>query len=405
MENPKNMKRKREAGRNQSDVKVHSDRKKKHVHDSNATKTLKENNHAELDSKSDTASKKLKLKLHNENNIESKTDTSAKRKRDRRKRNTKVLKKKRREMDNLKSEGNVTEKGKVHVKTDSIHLKTEEKPVQIPRRPEDFSSNWEKLKQKLFLPPSKSKKHASKKKVENVEPEKPPDIWFDDVDESLLDIQPKQPVGKRKKNDKKSLVKEGTSSGLTKAVAMDCEFVGVGSNSRQDMLARVSLVNQFGHCIYDTFVKPQEEVTDYRTWVSGVREKDMLNGVEFSVACKKAAEMIKGRILVGHAIKNDLKVLYLSHPRKLVRDTSKYKPFRAMFNGKTPSLKKLTAKVLDVAVQEGEHSSIQDAQATMRLYTMYKQKWEKDLALQNPRKLKHLKKMKDLQNEPLDGKS
>ena len=34
-------------------------------------------------------------------------------------------------------------------------------------------------------------------------------------------------------------------------------------------------------------------------------------------------------------------------------------------------LKILTAKMLGVTVQEGEHSSVQDAQATMRLYTMF----------------------------------
>ena len=34
--------------------------------------------------------------------------------------------------------------------------------------------------------------------------------------------------------------------------------------------------------------------------------------------------------------------------------------------------------MLGVAVQQGEHSSVQDAQAAMRLYTMFKKDWEKD---------------------------
>ena len=29
--------------------------------------------------------------------------------------------------------------------------------------------------------------------------------------------------------------------------------------------------------------------------------------------------------------------------------------------------------------QEGEHSSVQDAQATMRLYTMFRKEWENEL--------------------------
>ena len=59
---------------------------------------------------------------------------------------------------------------------------------------------------------------------------------------------------------------------------MDCEFVGVGPGGRENMLARVTLVNQFGHCVYDKFVKPTELVKDYRTHVSGVRPQDLKKG-------------------------------------------------------------------------------------------------------------------------------
>ena len=65
---------------------------------------------------------------------------------------------------------------------------------------------------------------------------------------------------------------------LTKAVAMDCEMVGVGTGGQDSILARVSIVNQFGQCIYDTFVSPTEAVTDYRTRFSGVRPKDLVKG-------------------------------------------------------------------------------------------------------------------------------
>lgn len=51
-------------------------------------------------------------------------------------------------------------------------------------------------------------------------------------------------------------------------------------------------------------------------------------------------------------------VLFLSHPRKDVRDTSSYKPFREKVKGGRPSLKKLTAAVLGVTIQEGEHDSV-----------------------------------------------
>ena len=58
---------------------------------------------------------------------------------------------------------------------------------------------------------------------------------------------------------------------------MDCEMVGVG-DGQESILARVSIVNHDGHPLYDTFVKPREVVTDYRTFVSGVRPEDLENG-------------------------------------------------------------------------------------------------------------------------------
>ena len=103
--------------------------------------------------------------------------------------------------------------------------------------------------------------------------------------------------------------------------------------------------------------------------------------------------MLNGRTLVGHAVHHDLEVLLLSHPKGDIRDTSKFKPFRQINKGGTPSLKKLTAKVLGFAVQTGEHDSVQDAQATMRLYTMYKREWESKVSMKG-KKLRMMQKKK-----------
>ena len=80
------------------------------------------------------------------------------------------------------------------------------------------------------------------------------------------------------------------------------------------------------------------------------------------------SDLLKGRILVGHALKHDTKVLFLDHPKRHIRDTALYKPFRAAFGGRTPSLKNLSARMLGVAVQTGEHSSVQDAQVGTRTF-------------------------------------
>ena len=55
-------------------------------------------------------------------------------------------------------------------------------------------------------------------------------------------------------------------------------MVGAGDRGCISLLARVSIVNSHGHVLYDTFVKPKERVTDYRTFVSGVRASDLKQG-------------------------------------------------------------------------------------------------------------------------------
>ena len=101
--------------------------------------------------------------------------------------------------------------------------------------------------------------------------------------------------------------------------------------------------------------------------MSGVRPEDLQGAPEFKDVQAEVSELMKGKILVGHSIKHDLKVLFLDHPKKMIRDTSKYKPFRTAFGGRTPSLKNLAERFLGVAVQTGEHSSVQDSQVLPKL--------------------------------------
>lgn len=75
------------------------------------------------------------------------------------------------------------------------------------------------------------------------------------------------------------------------------------------------------------------------------------------------SDILQGRILVGHAVKNDLEVLLLSHPKRDIRDTSRHPAFRKLSNGKTPGLKKLAREILGIEIQGGEHSSVSSLEA------------------------------------------
>lgn len=176
-------------------------------------------------------------------------------------------------------------------------------------------------------------------------------------------------------------INEGLSSAVDagRYISIDCEMVGVGPTpDTSSALARVSLVDYHGHQVYDSFVLPKETITDYRTFVSGITPQLLKSARTLENVQKDVAQLLDGRILVGHAIRNDLDALLLGHPKRDIRDTSKYPPFRELARGKTPSLKRLAHDLLGIDIQSGEHSSIEDARATMLLFRMEKEGFDKE---------------------------
>ncbi|KAG8386372.1 hypothetical protein BUALT_Bualt03G0142000 [Buddleja alternifolia] len=173
------------------------------------------------------------------------------------------------------------------------------------------------------------------------------------------------------------LIPTSSDCSLTDVVGMDCEMVGVSLTGNKSALGRVTLVNKWGNVIYDEYVRPVEYVVDFRTEISGIRPGDLRKAKNFNVVQKKVAEMIKGRILVGHALRNDLKALLLTHSKKDIRDTSEYSPF--LKEGRSRSLKNLAAQFLGVDIQNGEHCPVEDARAAMLLYQKNLRQWEKSI--------------------------
>ncbi|MCJ1395388.1 3'-5' exonuclease [Xylographa bjoerkii] len=178
-------------------------------------------------------------------------------------------------------------------------------------------------------------------------------------------------------------INAGLSSNVEagKYIAIDCEMVGVGPTPDHDSaLARVSLVNYHGEQLYDSFVLPKEAVTDFRTHVSGITPQLLKSARSFEEVQRDVAGLMQDKILVGHAIRNDLEALMLGHPRRDIRDTSRYPGFRALAGGRTPALKRLAKELLGLEIQGGEHSSIEDARATMLLFRREKEGFEKEHA-------------------------
>ena len=169
-----------------------------------------------------------------------------------------------------------------------------------------------------------------------------------------------------------ALVPKGPGTEATEVVALDCEMVGVGVEGKRSALARVVVVrtyaripqylvfaifffelrrqfcharvqqarmlfalkgtcisssarlcahllcsaqccwcaqiNAFGNVVLDTYVRPREKVTDWRTHVSGIRAADLHSAVDLEEAMERTTAHLEGRIVVGHALHNDLEV-------------------------------------------------------------------------------------------------
>jgi hypothetical protein len=98
--------------------------------------------------------------------------------------------------------------------------------------------------------------------------------------------------------------------------------------------------------LFDMYVRPDEPVTDYRTWVSGVskdtyRKNKSLSRVQ---AIKKAEMMLANRTVIGHSIENDWAV------RNLIYD---FFPttFRAVVHSRI-SFEEVKLSILCIQVQD-----------------------------------------------------
>jgi RNA exonuclease 4 len=221
------------------------------------------------------------------------------------------------------------------------------------------SANWKALSEKL-IKESKGRKRAYQPKVSNSQNALK-------TMNSTSDVRPDAEVGKY--------------------VAIDCEMVGVGPSGSESALARVSIVNFHGEVILDKFCRPQERVTDFRTHISGISPSCLKEAEYFHSVQKQVSDIIKGRVLVGHALDNDLRALLLDHPRGMIRDTCRYKPYRVKYAyGRSPSLKKLAKEILNVDIQCGSHSSVEDAKIAMKLFKNIKLEWESRILKKSKKK-------------------
>ena len=171
------------------------------------------------------------------------------------------------------------------------------------------------------------------------------------------------------------LVKEINRNSI---VALDCEMVGVRGNL--SALACCSIVGYNGEVIFHSYIKPREPITSYRTKWSGITAHHMTFAIPAHTALACVQKILKFRMIVGHDLSADLKLLGLSdHPKTLIRDTLKCPQVHMLVGLPQPSLKVVASKLLQREIQVGSHSSLEDAKAVMDIYKTVEMEWEEHL--------------------------
>jgi len=202
------------------------------------------------------------------------------------------------------------------------------------------------------------------------------------------------------------------SSNPARWVAMDCEMVGVGVTD-ESRLAQVCILDHRGHVLYESYAKPKEPITNYRTRYSGIRPKDMYDAPPIEKVQQEVADIIRHKKIIGHALKNDLEALQIpSHPRALIRDTAHFSKFRetveidGITKSRSRKLKDLTYDLLGHSIQGGEHDPYVDARAALELYTKHEEEWEKSVLVRRSqsrelREIRRGNKTDDVQRMPV----
>ena len=282
------------------------------------------------------------------------------------------------------------------------------------------ASNWEKLKNKITTPSSSissgtttntNTTNTNSTNTTNNTSKNDKKRKRNEINEAIIKLKSSSSSNSNSSSSSSSSVKSQENikaEDKDKYIGLDCEMVGLGPSGKQNALARCCLVDFDGNKIYDKFVRPPGLITDFRTQWSGVRRKDLRKGEAISLEeCQnEVAALIKNKILIGHALKNDLDVLMLGHPRKMIRDTASYRFFmrpKGRDGGKfrPRALRDLVKQHFDMTIQTGEHDPGEDARSAVMLYKLKMKDWEREL--KEARTIKKSKKSTDIKPTTTTG--
>ena len=160
---------------------------------------------------------------------------------------------------------------------------------------------------------------------------------------------------------------------LAQICVLDTEMIIVRTKRKRKTMiaAQVTITDFFGNILLHTYAYPASQIISLNTQYSGIQNKHLEACPPFSLVRRWVLDIIWNKIIVGHAISNDLNALKICHPPNLVVDTQKLAPVKHAVGKFCPSLKDSVKCVLDRTIQTGSHSSYEDALATADLFRFF----------------------------------
>ncbi|XP_039292811.1 RNA exonuclease 3-like isoform X3 [Nilaparvata lugens] len=149
--------------------------------------------------------------------------------------------------------------------------------------------------------------------------------------------------------------------------AIDCEMCYTTQGFE---LARITVVSSDGRLVYDTYVRPENEVVDYNTRFSGITANE-INKQGASKVLREVQNDLMGfiyadTILIGHGVENDLIALKMIHTT--IIDTAYVFPhfFGLPYKRSLKSLVKFCLK-REIQMEATGHDSFEDARSCLEL--------------------------------------
>ena len=164
-----------------------------------------------------------------------------------------------------------------------------------------------------------------------------------------------------------------------KIVFLDAEFTCKNIDGEKSPVA-VTILDYHGKIILDEKVCPRKQVMNVGTRFHGIVERDMRCKEDEYEILEKIQQMVKGKILIGHDLAQDIKYLHIDPDTLLgIRDLSTaiaFENLKLTKKGQFYKLSSIANELLNIEIQEKVHSSREDAETVMALYRFVEDIWK-----------------------------